>query len=258
VSRDSGEAAGASEPAAAEIFLSVVIPAHNEVERIGPTLERVLEYLAQQGYTFEVIVVDDVSQDATADVVARFQQRTPQLRLVQRTAQPGKGAAVQAGMLAAKGRWVVFSDADLSTPIEEVEKLLVAVEREGYDAAIGSRGLPQSDLRVRQPWYRETMGRGFNLMVRAIALHGFRDTQCGFKLFRGEAAQELFRRQTIMGFAFDVEVLFLAVKRGLRIKEVPVTWINSPRSKVDPIRDSLRMARDMIGIRVRSMLGLYR
>jgi len=245
-------------PQAGETYLSVVIPAHNEAERIGPTLERVLEYLGRQDYAFEVVVVDDVSHDATAEVVTRFQQRAAALRLVQRTAAPGKGAAVQAGMLAAKGRRVLFSDADLSTPIEESEKLLAALEREGYDVAIGSRGLPQSELRVRQPWYREAMGRIFNLMVRAVALRGFKDTQCGFKLFRGEVVADLFRRQTIRGFAFDVEILYLALKRGLRVKEVPVTWINSPRSKVDPIRDSLRMMRDMIGIRVKNWLGLYR
>jgi dolichyl-phosphate beta-glucosyltransferase len=245
-------------PATAEIYLSVVIPAHNEAERIGPTLERVLAYLRRQAYSWEVVVVDDVSTDATMEVVARFQRDEDRLRLVQRTANPGKGAAVQAGMLAVRGELVLFSDADLSTPIEELEKLLDAVERGEYDIAIGSRGLPQSELRVRQPWYREAMGRGFNLMVRVVALRRFRDTQCGFKLFRGAVARDLFRRQTIMGFAFDVEILYLAVKRGLRVKEVPVTWINSPRSKVDPVRDSLRMARDMIGIRFKNWLGLYR
>jgi len=241
-----------------EIYLSVVIPAHDEAERIGPTLERVLAYLGSRNYTFEVIVVDDVSRDGTAAAAEEFRRRDGRLRLVQRTADPGKGAAVQAGMLAAAGRHVLFSDADLSTPIEECEKLLAAIEREGYDIAIGSRGLPQSDLRVRQPWYREMMGRTFNLMVRAVAVHGIKDTQCGFKLFRGEVVQDLFRRQTVMGFAFDVEILFLARKRGLRIREVPVTWINSPRSKVDPIRDSLRMMRDMVGIRVKRLLGVYR
>jgi dolichyl-phosphate beta-glucosyltransferase len=244
--------------AAPEIYLSVVIPAHNEADRIGPTLERVVAYLCRQPYSWEVVVVDDVSSDATAEVVARYQRGEARVRLVQRTADPGKGAAVQAGMLAAQGRRVLFSDADLSTPIEELEKMCDAVEREGYDVAIGSRALPESDLRVRQPWYREMMGRGFNLMVRLVALRGFKDTQCGFKLFRGEVVGDLFRRQTIMGFAFDVEILYLAVQRGLRVKEAPVTWINSRRSKVDPIRDSLRMARDMIGIRFKNLLGLYR
>jgi len=243
---------------AAPAHLSVVIPARDEAERIGPTLQRVIAYLRGQAYTWEVVVVDDVSRDATAAAAEQFQAREPRLRLLRRSAEPGKGAAVRAGMLAARGQRVLFSDADLSTPIEEVEKLLAAVEREGYDIAIGSRGLPQSDLRVRQPWYREAMGRAFNLMVRAVALRGFRDTQCGFKLFRGEVLRDLFCRQTINGFAFDVEILFLAIKRGLRVKEVAVTWINSPRSTVDPVRDSLRMARDMLGLRLKSMLGLYR
>ena len=245
-------------PAAPPVYLSVVIPAHNEAERIGPTVERVLAYLRGRGHSYEVVVVDDVSRDATAEVVAHFQSRDPRLRLLQRIGPPGKGAAVQAGMLAAGGQRVLFSDADLSTPIEESEKLLAAVEQEGYDIAIGSRGLPDSDLRVRQPWYRETMGRIFNLMVRAVALRRFKDTQCGFKLFRAEVARELFVRQTIEGFAFDVEILYIALKRGLRIKEVPVTWINSPRSTVDPVRDSLRMMGDMFGIRLKNMLGLYR
>ncbi|HUT73534.1 MAG TPA: dolichyl-phosphate beta-glucosyltransferase [Armatimonadota bacterium] len=257
MSRGTGEQ-GSETDRAAPIHLSVIIPAHDEAERIGPTLERVMEYLRGQPYVWEIAVVDDVSRDATARVVARFQRDEPRLRLLQREADPGKGAAVRVGMLAARGRWVLFSDADLSTPIEEVEKLLAAVEGESCDIAIGSRGLPQSDLRVRQPWYREGMGRIFNLMVRAVALRGFRDTQCGFKLFRGEVVRDLFRRQTITGFAFDVEVLFIALKRGLRVKEVAVTWINSPRSKVDPVRDSLRMLRDMLGIRIKSLLGLYR
>jgi len=246
------------QPEASATYLAVVIPAHNEAERIGPTLERVLEYLRGQGYSFEVVVVDDVSGDATAEVVARYQRGEARVRLVQRTGEPGKGAAVQAGMLAARAQRVLFSDADLSTPIEETERLVAAVEQEGYDIAIASRGLPQSDLRVRQPWYREAMGRTFNLMVRAVALRGFKDTQCGFKLFRREVVRELFCRQTITGFAFDVEILYIALKRGLRIKELPVTWINSPCSKVDPVRDSLRMMRDMIGIRLKNWLGLYR
>lgn len=237
--------------------LSVIVPAHNEEERIGPTLERVAAYLAGQPYDAEVIVVDDVSADRTGEVVDAFAGAHPLVRRLRRDANPGKGAAVREGMLAAKGDYRLFSDADLSTPIEETARLLAACEGD-HEVAVASRALPGSNLAVRQPWFREMMGRTFNLMVQAGAVWGIHDTQCGFKCFRGAAAEELFGRMTITGFAFDVEVLFLAHKRGYRIAEIPVTWINSPSSKVSPIRDSLRMMRDLVRIRWRSLRGVYR
>jgi dolichyl-phosphate beta-glucosyltransferase len=160
-------------------------------------------------------------------------------------------------MLAAHGDYRLFSDADLSTPIEETAKLLAACEG-AYEVAVASRALPESNLAVRQPWYRELMGRTFNLMVQLGAVWGIHDTQCGFKCFRGAAAEVLFSRITITGWAFDVEVLYLARKRGYRIAEIPVTWINSPKSRVDPLRDSLRMMRDLARIRWRSLRGAYR
>ena len=160
-------------------------------------------------------------------------------------------------MLSAGGELLLFSDADLSTPPTELPKLLEAIEQ-GYDLAIGSRGLPESDLRLRQSWYREYMGRTFNLLVRMIAVPGIHDTQCGFKVFRKGAAKELFRHQLLPGFAFDVEVLFLARRLGYRVKEVPVVWINSPRSSVRPLVDSIRMLRDLLKIRLCALAGRYR
>ena len=237
--------------------LSIIIPAHNEQDRVGPTLERVADYLGEQPYEAEVIVVDDVSADHTGGVVDAFAAQHPAFRRLRRDAHPGKGAAVRAGMLEASGDYRLFSDADLSTPIEETAKLLAACEGD-YEVAVASRALPESNLAVRQPWFRETMGRTFNLMVQIGAVWGIRDTQCGFKCFRGAVAEELFERMTITGFAFDVEILFLARKRGYRIAEIPVTWINSPKSRVDPIRDSLRMMRDLARIRWRSLRGAYR
>jgi dolichyl-phosphate beta-glucosyltransferase len=237
--------------------LSIIVPAHNEEERIGPTLERVAVYLAAQSYAAEVIVVDDVSADRTGEVVDAFAATHPIFRRLRRDADPGKGAAVRAGMLAAKGDYRLFTDADNSTPIEETAKLLAACER-NFEVAVASRALPESNLAVRQPWYREAMGRTFNLMVQVGAVWGIHDTQCGFKCFRGAVAEELFSRMTITGWAFDVEILFLARKRGYRIAEIPVTWINSPKSRVSPIRDSLRMMRDLLRIRWRSLRGVYR
>ena len=238
-------------------YLSVVVPAHNEEARLGPTLEAMRKYLSAHGYEYEIVVVDDVSRDRTGQVALAFRETEPRLRLVRREANPGKGAAVQAGMLAARGRYALFSDADNSTPIAEAAKLLAAME-EGADIAIGSRALPDSNLVVRQPWYREYMGRTFNLVVRLIALRQFPDTQCGFKCFRREVAQELFSHQTVSGWAFDVEILFMALRRGYRVVQVPVTWINSRESRVSPIRSSLQMLGDLVALRYKQVRGVYR
>jgi len=238
-------------------YLTVVVPAHNEEHRLPGTLEAMHKYLAAQTYPYEIVVVDDVSSDDTSGVVARYQQVEPALRLVRREANPGKGAAVQTGVLAGRGRYVLFSDADNSTPIAEAARLLAEMER-GADVAIGSRALPESNLVVHQPWYRETMGRIFNLIVRALAVHGFPDTQCGFKCFRREVAQELFSHQTIMGWAFDVEILFMALRRGYRVAQVPITWVNSRESRVSPIRSSLQMLRNLLGLRWKQVRGVYR
>jgi dolichyl-phosphate beta-glucosyltransferase len=231
-------------------FLSVVIPAYNEQDRLGPTLARVQSYLAAQTYQSEVIVVDNASADRTAGVA-----REAGVRVIPEP-QRGKGAAVRAGMLAAAGEYLLFSDADLSTPIEEVERLFQAL-RAGHDIAIASRALPESKLPVRQPWYRELVGRAGNLLVRALAVRGIADTQCGFKLFPREIARRLFGAQRMTGIAFDMEVLFLAQRLKLRIAEVPVTWVDSPDSRISRVRDSLDAVKDLLRIRLNWLRRRY-
>lgn len=232
--------------------ISVVIAAYNEQVRIGLTLVRTLEYLAARHPRYEVIVVDDGSTDATIDVVNEIAGRDARVILLKQPENKGKGAAIRRGMLEAKGAHVLFMDADLATPIEELDTLLVWA-RQGYEVVIGSRGLPESDIRQRQPPAREAMGRIFNLLVRSALLGGFKDTQCGFKLFEREAARDLFSRQTLDGFAFDVEVLLLARDRGYRIREVPVVWYHAPNSKVSPVSDATKMLGDIVMLRLRRL-----
>jgi len=192
--------------------------------------------------------VDDGSNDATATVVRKAAEKHPSIVLHQNDGNKGKGYSVKQGVLSSRGHFVLMSDADLSTPIEEIGKLFAELE-EGYDIAIGSRSVSGSEIRQRQAWYRQLMGKTFNKIVRAVAVSGFRDTQCGFKLFTGNAARMVFARQRIEGFAFDVEALYLATKMGFRIREVPVVWVNSPDSRVSILRDSLQMLRDILKIR---------
>jgi len=232
-------------------FLSVVIPAYNEENRLGPTVARIQEYLAGQSYTSDILVINNASTDRTGEVA-----RAAGVRVIDEPRR-GKGAAVRTGMLAAFGDYVLFSDADLSTPIEEVEKLLARVP-DGYDIAIASRGLPASNIVKRQPWYRELVGRSGNLVVRMAAVRGIADTQCGFKLFPRELAQKLFRVARLTGAAFDVEVLFIAQRRGLKIAEVPVTWIDSPDTRFNRVTDSLDALKDLVRIRINWLLGRYR
>lgn len=229
--------------------LSIVIPAYNEERRIGPTLTRVIEYLDRRRAEYEVIVVDDGSRDATCELVREFAAARPRVRLLAQSANAGKGAAVRAGVLASRGRDVLFTDADLSTPIEELERLEAQL-RGGADVAIGSRAAP-GDVERRQPLLRRIQGRGFHLVVRALgfrAVAAIRDTQCGFKLFRGSVARALFGELTLTGFAFDVELLELAHDR-FRIAEVPVAWTHADGSKVRPGIDALKMVRDLARIR---------
>jgi dolichyl-phosphate beta-glucosyltransferase len=235
----------------AACYLSVVIPAYNEQSRLPPTLERIQSYLAGMGHSSEIVVVDNNSRDHTADVARQAGV------IVLREPRQGKGAAVRAGMLAARGEYVLFSDADLSTPIEDVE-LLFAALRAGHDVAIGSRALPESNLPVRQPWYRELVGRAGNLLVRLLAVHGIADTQCGFKLFPRAIARRLFGAQLMTGIAFDMEVLFLAQRFKLRVAEVPVTWRDNPDTRISRVRDSLDAVKDLFRIRLNWALGRYR
>ena len=226
--------------------LSIVIPAYNEAGRLPGTLDRIEGYLRSSGAQSEVIVVDDGSTDNTAEVVRQHAARWSQLRLAP-GAHQGKGGAVQLGMAVARGRYRVFSDADLSVPIDDLEKLLRPL-RSGAGVAIASRALPDSEVQVHQPWYRETMGKIFNKLVRIFVLGGVKDTQCGFKAFSAEVAERVFPPLQTRGFGFDVEVLYRAQHAGYTIAEVPTRWINSPQSRVHPVRHSLAMFAELLAI----------
>jgi len=227
--------------------VSIVIPAFNEALRLPDTFDRVEKYLATAGVTAEVIVVDDGSRDGTAEVVRARATRWPQLRLVSAERNGGKGAAVRLGMAAARGRYRLFSDADLSVPIDDMEKLLRPL-RAGAWVAIASRGVKESRVELHQPWYRESMGKVFNRLVRIFVLGGVHDTQCGFKAFTAEVAERVFPALQTRGFGFDVEVLYRANRAGYRIVEVGTRWINSPQSRVHPIRHSAAMFLELLAI----------
>jgi dolichyl-phosphate beta-glucosyltransferase len=229
--------------------ISVVIPAFNEGGRILPTLRMIDDYLRDNAHRYEIIVVDDGSSDNTLEVVRGEGERLKHIRLISNEINRGKGFSVRRGVLSAHHDLVLISDADLSTPIEEVAKFLPWVEK-GYDVVIGSRALRESDIIRKQPWYRQTMGKTFNVIVRTIVLGGFRDTQCGFKMFSAAAGKKVFESLKTERFAFDVEALLRAKKIGYRIKEVPVRWVNSPQSRVRVLRDSVRMFLDLVCIRL--------
>ncbi|MCL4498701.1 MAG: glycosyltransferase family 2 protein [Chloroflexi bacterium] len=229
-------------------YVSVVIPAYNEEHRIGSTLKRIHKYLTSQGLSFEIIVVSDGSTDGTEFLVARLSRELRGLALLHYKLNRGKGYAVKQGVLAASGRFIVVTDADLSTPIEESVKLLSSCER-GVDIAFGSRALPGSEITVSQSFIRRVMGRGFNLIVQALALPGVKDTQCGFKCLGAAAARDLFSSQVTDGFAFDVELLMRAKRQGYRIQEVPIKWFDAPASTVRPFSDAFKMFRDVLRVR---------
>lgn len=212
-------------------------------------------WLDQQEYTWEVVLVDGGSSDRTLEVFHEFFS-PKQGRSFKNQSNRGKGYAIRCGIQEAKGEVLLFSDADLSTPIEEFPKLAQYLES-GYDIAIGSRSLPESNVEVHQAWYREGMGKIFNWMVRMIVLRGFIDTQCGFKCVRRERVLPLLPLMVVDGFCYDVEFLFLAKKAGLKIVEVPVTWINDPVSKVHILKDSSKMFLDLLWIRFRDWFGQY-
>ena len=236
------------------VFLSIVIPTYNEEALISDTLGQVAEFMSTREYTWEVVVADDGSTDATARLVESFAQGNPQVRLLSLN-HHGKGWAVREGMLEAKGQYRFLCDADLSMPIEQVERFLPP-QVQGLDLAIGSREVSGA-RRIGEPAYRHVMGRFYNALVRILAVPGVRDTQCGFKCFRGEIVPRIFQRQTMEGFAFDVEVLFLARKDKLSIAEIGIDWHFRQGSKVRPLRDACVMTRDLLLIRWRNWRGRY-
>ena len=236
-------------------FLSVVIPAYNEEARIADTLREVVSYLGAQAYTWEVLVVDDGSSDATASLVKRASEECSDVHLVS-VPHGGKGWAVNHGMLWASGEYRFLCDADLSMPVEQVSRFLPP-QADHFDIAIGSREASGS-RRIGEPYRRHLMGRVYNLLVQLLAMPGLSDTQCGFKCFRRQAAQEIFPMQRLYGFAFDVEILFLARKRRLRIREVPIDWYYHAESKVKPLKDSLAMSMDILRLRWCHLRGKYK
>ncbi|HRD01561.1 MAG TPA: glycosyltransferase family 2 protein [Candidatus Saccharicenans sp.] len=232
------------------LSLSIIIPAYNEEKRIGSTLRQIIDCLRVRNSSAEIIVVNDGSTDRTASLARTILTDWPWSKIISFEKNRGKGAAVKEGVLQANGELILVTDADLSTPIEELEKFW-PLAAEHYDLIIGSRALPASDIKKRQSWLRETMGKFFNLLVRWLVLPDFKDTQCGFKLFRKEASREIFARIKTTGFAFDVEVLLLARQLGYKIAEVPVVWINSPDSRVRLLGSSVKMLFELLRIRFR-------
>ena len=235
---------------------SIIIPAYNEAARIGATLDKVLRYVAQQKWDAEVMVVNDGSRDNTVKIVQDHIQKNSTLRLLENPGNRGKGYSVRNGMMHARGEVLLFSDADLSSPIEEASKLLAAIAK-GADIAIGSRWM-QSELQTqRQPLYRQFFGRIFNLLLRLILGLKFKDTQCGFKVFTRRAALAIFPQQKIERWGFDPELLYLAKKYRFKIVEVPVAWAHSTGTRISPLRDGTRMVVEMLKIRWNALTGKY-
>ncbi len=237
-----------------EPFLSIVIPAYNEADRILTSLEAICNYICGKAFTVETIVVDDGSTDKTVEVVSALSG----VRVISNERNRGKGYSVRRGVLEARGELVLFTDADLSAPIEEADKLLAAIESSGADAVVGSRALQRELIGVHQSPIREWGGRFFNLLVRIFTGLNVYDTQCGFKLFRRETTRHAFELQRAERFGFDPEVLFLIQRLGGKVVEVPVRWNHSPATKVHYLKDSLHMSWDLVALRWRALTGKYR
>ena len=237
--------------------LSIVIPAYNEEHRLPKTLDSILAYLQARPYRAEILVVDDGSFDRTSATVAAFHGKSPEPRLVSNGKNRGKGFSVRHGMLEARGEIALFTDADLSTPIEEADKLLTALLEDGYDGAIGSRAVDRSLIQVHQSAIREQAGIFFNRMVRWILGLEFSDTQCGFKAFRTARARTIFEQQRAERFGFDPEILFLAKRQGLRVAEVPVRWSHDRATKVNVLADGAHMFLELLRIRRDALCGRY-
>lgn len=226
-------------------YLSLIIPAYNEEKRIEKSIKSAIEWLNEQGYSFEIIVVDDGSLDNTVQIAKSVSEH---IKVISLNKNLGKGAAVRTGMLLAKGDYQFFSDADFSTPISELNKLLYKLEN-GADICIGSRAIDPSLIKEHQPFYREFMGKAFNIFVQMLLIKGIKDTQCGFKGFTKKASNLIFPYSKINGFSFDVEILYLAKKNSLIIEQEPVLWFNDQRSKVNPVTDSFKMIIELFRIK---------
>jgi dolichyl-phosphate beta-glucosyltransferase len=236
------------------IHLSVVIPAYNEEKRIEKTLVEVLNYFKEQEYTYEIIVVNDGSKDKTEQIIKKYSFKNKKLKLISYKPNHGKGYAVRTGILASKGEFILFSDADLSTPIQETERLLEAAKY--CDVVIASRSVKES--KIKTVFYRRLMGLVFVMFVKILAVPGINDTQCGFKMFRKAAALKLFNQQKIDGWAFDVEVLYLARKYGYKIQELGVKWQHFEHENVNPVLQSFKMFREIAKIRINDLKGIYK
>ena len=235
-------------------FLSIVIPAHNEESRLPRTLGQIFAFLEKQSYTAEIIIVENKSSDRTLELAREFAQQHSNL-IVLHEEKSGKGNAVKRGILEARGEYRFICDADLSMPIEELQKFIPPV-LDGFDIAIASREAPGA-IRYDEPSYRHWGGRAINLAIQVLILPGLNDTQCGFKCFRADIANDLFHRQTLMGWSFDIELLYLARRKKLRIKEIPIQWYFDADSKVNAVKDALRMIGDIFRIHYNAMRGRY-
>ncbi|HEU5181588.1 MAG TPA: dolichyl-phosphate beta-glucosyltransferase [Candidatus Polarisedimenticolia bacterium] len=256
----SGSLPAGGRPAAppARPDLSIVIPAYDEAQRIIPTLHAIHRFLKHRGVPAEILVVNDGSRDETFRIVESLRGEIPNLRVLQNQVNRGKGFSIRRGFLESAGRRVLLTDADLSTPIEEIDKLDAAMNRGGLAGAIGSRAVDPSTVELPQGWLRQTMGRTFNRVMRGLTGLPFRDTQCGFKLFDRAAFDPVFRAARVDRFSYDVEVLILARRRGLAVEEIPVLWRNSPQSRVRIVKDSARMLWDILCVSARDRLGMNR
>ena len=238
------------------MYISVVIPAYNEAGAISETINKLTEYFINKPYVFEFIIVNDCSTDQTADLVKSLSAGKPFIRLINNQSNLGEGFSVKSGVLAARGKYILFKDADLSTPLVELEEMLLLLA-DGYDLVIGSRTLAGSRLLIKQHWLRQSMGKIFNIFVKLLVFNGINDTQCGFKCFKRETALKIFSLQRLNSFCFDVEILYIAKKLGVKIKEIPVSWSNRRNSRVRICRDSLKMLGDLFRIKINQLLGRY-
>ena len=238
----------------ADPFLSIIIPVYNEENRLPQTLDELSAFCASQPYSTEIVVVENGSRDCTWQIASEYAARQANLRAIL-SPQRGKGLAVKLGMLQARGAYRFMCDVDFSMPIHEINRFLPP-QQVDTDIAIASREAPGS-VRYNEPDYRHRVGRIYNWMIRILALPGLQDTQCGFKCFKGAVADELFRMQTLSGWSFDVEVLFIARQRGYRIVELPIPWYFNPQSKIRVLHDSARMALDLLAIRLNALRGVY-